>query len=265
MTAQQLERSGFRAALSLSCRDATRGNPVADGLVATAWRPGEDVRLTASRSPVSALFGYGLLPGLGDYQHAHATGGAELVWPAAPAPQSWLISVVDTQRRYLPVLLEVDVPVSAPVSVPLHSAVSRSPLSGWAVVRGEVHDRGNGAGLPWPVVTVTAAPDSYEVICDELGRFLLIAPYPEALPPLSGSPPAGPGLGAMTWSLTLTVRSEPANLDRPSPTGTDPPELSSILGQADAQIDVAGVLQPTTTATLAFGSPTILTLSVQPA
>lgn len=265
MSAPELERTGYRAALSLSCSDAVRGDLVADGLVATAWRLGEDVRLTASRSRVSGLLGYGLLPGLGDYQRAHAAGGAELIWPADPAPQPWLVSVVDTQRRYLPMLLEVDVPVTAPVGVPLHSAVTRSPRSGWAVVRGEVHERGTGAGLPWPVVTVTAAPQAYEVIGDELGRFLLIAPYPEALPPLSGSPPAGPGLGAMTWSLTLAVRSEPANLDRPSPGGTDPPELGSILGQADAQIDVAGVLQPSSTATLAFGSPTVLTLSVQPA
>jgi hypothetical protein len=265
MIARELERSGYRAALSISCADAVRGTMVADGLAATAWRPGDDVRLAASRSPVSGLLGYGLLPGLGDYQQAHATGGAELVWPPDPAPQSWLVSVVDTQRRYLPVLLEVAVPVSAPVVVPLHSAVSRSPLSGWAVVRGEVHDRGTGAGLPWPVVTVTAAPQSYEVIGDQIGRFLLIAPYPEALPPLSGSPPAGPGLGAMTWSLGLTVRSEPGSLDRPSPTGTDPPELGSILGQAAAQIDVGGVLQPSTTATLAFANPTVLTLPVQPA
>ena len=127
------------------------------------------------------------------------------------------------------------------------------------------------APLGWSVVTVTAAPDSYPVVSDDLGRFLLVIPYPEALPPLAGSPPAGPGLSAMSWPLTIAVACEPSTLSAAPGTdwdpirgGTDPPELGSILGQASAQQDIGGVPAATSTATLAFGTPTVLTLSVQP-
>ncbi|MFE9690614.1 hypothetical protein [Micromonospora sp. NPDC005806] len=244
MTACELERAFYRAALSVRCTDAITGVVVADELVVTAGPAADpDVRLTATSSPLSGLQGFGELPSLRTYQRAPGP---------APAPTTYAIGVVDLRRRYLPVVLEVPVPVAAPVEVPLHSSVSRLPPSGWAVVRGEVHDQTSGDPLAWPVVSVTAGPDTYDVVGDGLGRFLLIAPYPEALPPLSGSPPAGPGLSAMTWPLTIAVRSEPGAL-----TGGDPPELGSILGQAP----VAG---PPATDELAFGAPTVLILLVQP-
>ena len=173
--------------------------------------------------------------------------------------------MVDSQRRYLPVLTLIDVPAGAPADIDLHSAVVRRPQSGWAVVRGEVHDRDTGQALPWPMITITAATTAYPVVGDAQGRFLLIAPYPEALPPLSGSPPAGPGLGAMSWPLTLGVASEPTSLHFPGTPGVDPPEIGSILSQGDARIDVNGTLQQSTTAVLDFGLPSVLTLSVEPA
>lgn len=70
----------------------------------------------------------------------------------------------------------------------------------------------------------------------------------------------------MTWPLTLTVRSEPDELARPPrSSGTDPPVLSSILGQAAATLQVGGTQQPSITVDLAFGSPTVSTLTIQPA
>lgn len=268
----ELERTGYRGALSLSCHDAVTGASIPDGILATGWRKADpSVRLLASKSKVSALLGFGPLPGLREYQWARATNGAPLAWPADPPPDPYVVSLVDTRRRYLPVVTEVPVPVAAPAEILLHSAASRTPASGWAVIRGEVHDQG-GAPIPWPVITVEAAPDSYEVVADHLGRFLLIAPYPEALPPLTGSPPSGPGLEAMTWTLTLTVRSKPSDLV-PAPGtdwdlvtgGVDPPELGGILGQPPVQQEVGGALADNSTATLAFGTPTVLTLIIRSA
>ena len=46
------------------------------------------------------------------------------------------------------------------------------------------------------MVTVVADQTGYDVVADAIGRFLLVVPYPEALPALHGSPPAGPGLSA---------------------------------------------------------------------
>ena len=75
----------------------------------------------------------------------------------------------------------------------------------------------------------------------------------------------------MTWPLTIAVACEPSTLTAAPGTdwdpirgGTDPPELGSILGQAAAQQEVGGGPAATSTATLAFGTPTVLTLSVAP-
>jgi hypothetical protein len=272
MTAAELERIGYRAALSVRCLDAVSGTVVADDLVATAW-PADvpAARLVASHSPISGLLGFGMLPGFRDLQLARSRGGDPLEWPPDPPPQPYVIKVIDLRGRYLPVVRVVPVPVPAPEDITLHSGPARGGQSGWALIRGEVHDATTQAGLGWSVVTVTAGPDSYPVVSDDLGRFLLLVPYPEALPPLAGSPPAGPGLSAMTWSLTIAVACEPGALNAAPGTdwdpirgGADPPELGSIMSQAAAQQVLGGVPAATSTATLAFGAPTVLTLSVEP-
>lgn len=272
MTAIELERIGYRAALSVRCVDAVRGTVVADYIVATAWSAADPAtRLAASRSPVSGLLGFGMLPGFRDLQLARSPGGQPLEWPPDPAPEPYVVKVVDLRGRYLPVVQLVPVPVPAPVDIPLHSGPARGGQSGWALIRGEVHDATSQAALGWSVVTVTAGPDTYPVVSDGLGRFLLVVPYPEALPPLAGSPPSGPGLSAMTWDLTIAVACEPGALTAAPGTdwdpihgGADPPELVSILGQAAAQQRVSGLLAATSAAILAFGTPSVLTLSVEP-
>jgi hypothetical protein len=271
----EVERTGYRAALSVVCLDAVRGTVVADDVVVSAWRataPTE--RLSATRSPQSGIQGFGLLPaalpGLPRTQVAVADHGAGLVFPSPALPDPWVVSVMDRQRRYLPVLARVDVPVAAPFPVDLHAAVTRPVTSGWALIKGDVRRRMDDSPIAWPVVTVLADQTPYDVIADALGQFLLVVPYPEALPPLNGSPPLGPGLSAMTWPLTITVRSSPDVLaaapgsDWGDPASADPPELGSILAQQPAQQDVGGVLRADLVETLHFGSPSRVSLSVQP-
>lgn len=271
----ELERTGYRAALSVVCRDAVRGSVVADGLEITAWRAADPAgRLTATRSPLSGIQGFGMLPaarpGLPRTQVAVSQHGAPLAFPAPSQPDPWVVSVVDRQRRYLPVMALVDVPVAAPFPLDLHAAVTRPVTSGWALIKGDVRHRADSSPIAWPVVTVLADQTSYDVIADGLGQFLLVVPYPEALPPLHGSPPAGPGLSAMTWPLTITVRSSPAvhvaapGSDWGEPASVDPPELGSILAQQPALQQVGGVLRGDRVETLLFGAPSRLSLSVQP-
>ena len=50
----ELERMGYRAALSVLCRDAVRGSVVADDLLVTAW-PATDPSRSAGRDPLSRL------------------------------------------------------------------------------------------------------------------------------------------------------------------------------------------------------------------
>ena len=156
-----MERTGYRGALSLICLDAVRGTVVADDLLVTGWRaiaPAD--RLTATRSPHSGIQGFGLLPaarpGLPRTQVAFARHGAALAFPGPDQPDPWVVSVIDRQRRYLPVLARVDVPVAAPFPIALHAAVTRPATSGWALIKGDVRDRTDASPIGWPVVTVIA-------------------------------------------------------------------------------------------------------------
>ena len=253
-----LEVTGYRAPLAVSCTDSATGAAVGDSLQVTAWPVDNagDVR-AARRSPVSALLGFTDLPGLREYEYAKAAGSGPLSWTPA-AGRFFLVSVTDPMRRYLPVLAEVSVPASAPVPITLYSAPARPAPPGWAMVRGWVRTQGGAAG--WSVVTVGAGPDSHRTLADDQGRFLHYLPYPEALPPLTGSPPAGPGLGGVTWQLTISVRYQSSAQARPVP-GL-PPELSSILGQAQADIVTPGGNQPDLQATLTFGAALNLSVAV---
>ncbi|MFL6107545.1 MAG: hypothetical protein ACJ716_05670 [Marmoricola sp.] len=260
--ARIVERTGYRSPLAVSCRDGSTGAEVTDGLVASAWlRSDPRTRYTATRSPLSGVLGFGNLPRMWRASHATAGPGEPLTWPAV-APTAMCVLVQDLQERYLPVTLAVDVPVGAPVTVPLSSAPTRPPSSGFATVRGEVHSAGTGPPLGWALVRIDTGGDVYQTIADARGRFVLQVPWPEALPPLT---PSGPGLSTVTWPLTVSVRSEPGALVlSPGTTSNDPPELSSVSGQGAAQL-VDGGNHPSIVATLAFGRPLVLALTAVPA
>jgi len=266
---RELERIGYRAPLGLRCRDGVTGQEIGDGLVATAWWQADPADTKdASPSPYSGLLGFGSLPGPAgapDRLRVRAAAGAQLTWPAAGPPEPYLVRIVDRYRRYLPVLLATDVPPGGAVDVALYSAPARPCPSGFATVRGQTRDAAGALPLPWCVVEVDTGADVYPTVSDDQGLFLLYLPYPEALPPLVGSLPYGDGLGALTWQLTVRVRSQPGVLVRPPGSGPgDPPERGSIDGQAAAQIEDSGP-QPDVVATLTFGMPVQLRLRVVPA
>lgn len=259
-----VERFGYRPPLAVDCQDGVTGAGVTDGLLATAWlRQDPASRFTALRSPVSGLLGFANLPRMWRSTHAKVGPGQPIVWPAGP-PEPCCLLVVDTLDRYLPVSVAVNVPVSAPVVVPLSSAPARGRGSGIATVRGELHTAA-GVELGWALVRIDAGTTTYQTLADPRGRFLVHLPYPEALPPLLGNPPVGPGLSGVTWPLTVTVRSEPDSLVRSPGLGPqDPPELGSVIAQGAAQL-VDGGTHPSITATLRFGIPLVLALTAVPA
>jgi hypothetical protein len=273
-TLGERERIGYRAPLALRCFDAAGAASAVGGLSAVAWRESDPATtFRAVPSPVSSLLGFGSLPGQRAYQRAYSTDGQPLSWPVPAAPERFAVRVTDRARRYLPVTILAEVPVSTPVDVPLYSAPGRPAPSGWAVVRGELHDAADRGPIAWGVVEVSTDAGQYTTVSDDSGRFLLYLPYPEALPALLDSPSApaqasgpGSGLGAVTWPLTIGVRSEPGALRGPAAsTVPEPPYLDSILGQAPARIDPGGGPQPTVTETLAFGAALVLPITVVPA
>lgn len=252
-----LETVGYRSPLALSCVDTVTGAPIAAGLIAAVWPAGDlDGIRFAQRSPYSPLLGFHGLPGLARYEHSAAT-GAGLPNLGVVAPRYFLVAVADESRRFLPILQRLAIPVEAPVSVPLYSAPSRPVPPGWATIRGEVHSGGSPAA--WSVVSVDTGADRYETVADSAGRFLLYLPYPDALPPLIGSPPVGHGLGEVSWPITVSVGYEPTALQWL--VATQPPSLDSILNQSEALLDAAGGLDPDLQATLVFGAA--LTMSVE--
>ena len=92
---------------------------------------------------------------------------------------------------------------------------------------------------------------TYPTLADQLGRYVAYLPYPEALPPLTGSPPGGGPPGQPTWPLTVSVGYQPSAQNQLADAAAgDPPELGSLLGQAAAAISVGGGQQPSLAATL---------------
>ena len=148
---------------------------------------------------------------------------------------------------------------------PLYSAVTRPVPSGFATVLGEVWTT-TGTPAPWAVVQIVAGGTTYTTLADQLGRYVVYLPYPEALPPLTGSPPIGGPLDSLTWPLTVWVRYQPSNQQvLADALPADPPELASLLSQASATISSGGDTQPNLAATLTFGSQLLVMLEVVPA
>ena len=266
MSFQLLETTVYRAPLGLQFIDAVTGAAVADDLVVTAWPAGDPTgTLTPTRSPISANFGFGMLPGIAYNEALIASGGALPGSPPGP-DRPFEVRVVDPIGRFLPALLAVTAPQPALVTPTLYSAPTRPAPSGWAKVSGEVWATSPAAPAAWAVVEVTAASSTYTTLADQLGRYVVYLPYPEALPPLAGSPPSGGPLDQITWPISVTVRFQPSVQNQlPDSTAGDPPELGSLLGQAPASIQTGGGLQSNLAATLTFGIQLLLMLQVVPA
>ena len=173
--------------------------------------------------------------------------------------------VNDSGRRYLPELVAIEVPQPGLVALPLFSAPNRPQPSGFATLRGEVWSTATALPAAWALVNVVAGPAIYTTMADRLGRYVVYFPYPDALPPLSGSPPSGAPLDQLNWSLSISVSYQPsAQKALADAAPTDPPELYSLLGQSAAAISTLG-RHPNLAATLIFGIPMLLMLEVVPA
>jgi hypothetical protein len=182
-----------------------------------------------------------------------------------------LVGLFDLERRYLPQVVATTAPhllagppaVPSPVTVLLSSAPTRPRPSGYADVTGEVHFP-DGAPARWAVVTLaTPGVPHRTAVCDAAGRFVHHLQYPDALPPLAGSPPVGGGLGGVTWPLTFTVRSSrglaPVAPHQRPPGQPDAPETGAILAQP-----VTAVTNGAGAQILAFGAALRVLLEVDP-
>jgi hypothetical protein len=247
-----LEVTTLRSTLALQFLDPVLRTAVSDGVAAKAWPVDDPSAATAARpSPVSATLGFANLPGLLAYET-----GLSPAAPSLPGPlRQFVVRTVDGLSRFLPTVQVIPVPQPAVVTTVLFSAPTRPAHPGFAAIRGEVWTR---AGRPtgWAVVTLSQGATMVQALTDAQGRFACYPPYPDALPALPGSLPAGGSIDNLTWPLFVTVQCRPSVLVRPSGTGTaDPPDLASILAQGDATIEDAGILVPSVSRVLRFGQP----------
>lgn len=261
-----LETTAYRAPLGLQFIDSVGGASVADGLVVTAWPAGapREAR-AAAQSPISAILGFGRLPGLASYESATTQDPETFTWSPPEIGRPFEVRVTDPFGRYLPELIALTAPRSTLATPLLFSAPARPVPSGFAAVTGEVSTVASEPAA-WAAVQITTGADTYLTLADQLGRYVAYFPYPEALPPLTGSPSDGSQSGQLTWPLTVTVNYQPSVQNQLTDAAAgDPPELGSLLGQATAAISADGGQQSSLAATLSFGARLVLMLQVVPA
>ncbi|GAC1361321.1 MAG: hypothetical protein NVSMB32_00130 [Actinomycetota bacterium] len=267
-----LEIDTLRATLALRFVDPVWQVPVTDGLAVTAWPAGDpSAGRTAGRSPVSPLFGFAHLPGMGAYERGRASSPPPSLPPGLGTDRLFVVRMVDTAGRFLPVVRSLRLPQPAVVVTTLVSAPARPAPAGLAVLRGEVATS-SGTAAAWAAVHITLGAMSADTVADAQGRFVSYLPYPDALPPLAGSFPAGGSLDAITWPVSISVRCEPSALAQPvGASPADPPDSASIAWQASAGIDNGGSIVASLPLVLTFGAPLVVAspgstrLIVQPA
>ena len=271
-----LETVTRTALLGMRFWDRVTGRVVADGLQVVETKTG--VRAVPNRSGVFVVHDF---PGL----RASAYGGGDdSFWGSPPVASTTTFAVTDADRRFLPFSFTVEVPLRGLLAedcglagsppdavaggVPLFSTPSRIVGAGLAAVRADLWDAAANAPAAWAVLEVSAngAP-VYRGVADDLGRVVVLLPYPE--PPWHGSspPPGSRALSDQTWPLTVAVRYAPAASSPPLP---DPafgvaPDLCAVLTQAVATpLGAESPATPLGSQTLAFGRELVLRTPLRP-
>ena len=249
------------APLGLRFWDDVSGKVIGDGLVVTAYPPGNPRRRLqafVNRAGVYVLTG---LTGMNEVEYGS---GDDSFWSAPPAKTTFKIEVVDSWRRFQPFILTIDAPVrgivtspvpaeaSPPVSsqgIPLFSTASRSVPAAMAVLRAELRawiPDGDHEGDPasWAVIEarIGGRPIA-RAVADEKGMVALFFPYPPPVTHPLGSPPAfsspgaeGPSIMNQQWSIELSASFDKLSPASPFPGTPALPELADVLGQSPATL-----------------------------
>lgn len=253
--------------------DAVADDQIRSGLRVRIWPEPALAPVVDAFRTRSDVYAFQGLPGLAALERPPA--GSAAVPPGSPgspgpATRPFVLEVADSERRFLPAAIRLDLPLAEPGvfltrppgglagSPPgspgspdpprppgfyLFSAPTRARSAGVAVVRGELADAltGDPAGHALVRVSIPGQPDRFG-LADAAGRFAVqfpLPPLPGGLGSLWVSPdgapsPPGPPISDRTWDLAVDVAWEPALL-APLP-GTDLPDLARVLDQQPAGI-----------------------------
>lgn len=249
------------APLGLRFWDDVSGKVIGDGLVVTAYPPGNPFRRLqafVNRAGVYVLTG---LTGMNEVEYGS---GNDSFWSAPPAKTTFKIEVVDSWRRFQPFILTIDAPVRGVVTslgpaeasplvssqgIPLYSSASRSVPATMAVLRAELREwipDGNHEGEPASWAVIEARIGNRPVargVAAENGTLALLFPCPPPVTHALGSPPAfsspgaeGPSILDQQWSIELSASFDKLHPTSPFPGAPALPELADVLGQSPATL-----------------------------
>lgn len=255
---RSFDRLSIVTPLGIRFWDAALDRPIPHGLRVEA-RPLSGSRATRALATPSGVYVFHGLPGLGALELGHVD--------RMPDPESrgFRITVVDDQRRFLPVRFDVQLPFPVEVvdgveqpydgllrlmpgsneqRVFLFSTASRPTPAGLAAVRGQVSEL---PAEPPDAPLVPAAGALIEIgvdgaqffgLADASGNFAAIFPYPSFDSPSNGEPPAETRITDQTWEVTTRVRYTPPEA------GSQPEQVRDLL--AILAQPPAAVRDPTT-------------------
>ncbi|HEV2801590.1 MAG TPA: hypothetical protein VGW12_13885 [Pyrinomonadaceae bacterium] len=250
---QVLEHFTLVAPLGLRFHDAATGELVGDGLNVTVYPIKNTLQRVEARANRSGTYVLHHAPGLREFERG---AGDEEFWNNLPPTQTFVVEVIDQERRFQPFSFEAELPAPrglfnwlSPVepsppagarSLPLYSAPARKVSSGMAVVRADLWDAQASAPAAWAVVEARLNNQlQARGMSDERGRLALIFPYPKPTDAPLSSPVASPPVNKnvplleQTWELALTAGYAPEDLA----TAAKPPvipDLRTTLDQLNA-------------------------------
>ena len=249
--------------------DAARDVAVDSGLVVRArpeTAPTETGQATRTRSGVYAFFG---LPRMRAVEYPLTDGPA-----SPPAGGRYIVDVADSERRFVPVAFQVDVPFEGiyPVGLGaspagggapgfyLFSSATRTTGADLAVVRATLVEAATAAPAAHAVVELTL-PDSRRVIglADAGGQVALAFPYPRFATVIS-SPPQSTQAAREPPDWPILVRIQYAPAAQVALLPDLPPDLGSLLTQEGADIwaSASGPPDAELSASLVFGRELVL-------
>lgn len=261
--------------LGLALHDVITDARVVTGLRVDA-RPVGGGRVTPAFQTRSGAYGFRGLEGVRAVEFPEA---ADREQASPPLGDEVLVSVLDTQSRFVATVLRVPVPTQGLVTqsallpedsppadelpVYLFSSPSRELPAQFALVRAQLAEAATGEPARFSRLEVVVNPASadrrrYVGVADATGAVVVPVPYPRFVTggDTSGSPPAG-SVGQppvqQTWPVEIRVRYEPDVLEHHP--GLVAPTLNSVLIQGEAPLwaGVGSPPQPVLQAELRFG------------
>jgi hypothetical protein len=278
-----MEQVSTFTVLGIQFWDPTQDQPVTDGLTVTAQLEDSSFPVITAFRTASGAYAFQGLPGLHDVEYPSANSAQT----SPPKSLRFVITVSDVQKRFVPTVFTVELPLSyaglflsnrigspaAPnARAYLFSAPTRGIAPGNTVVRADIWDRDKDQPAAFAALqlSINGVSQLWTGIADDQGRVQLQFPSPLLQSLSLGSPP-GSNQGvpsSVTWPISVKVLYEPSQLlfplaglpDEPWPWGVTP-SLKSILGaQNPASIweNESGPPGAEWTGEITYGTPLVL-------